>query len=47
VGGVARNRGLGTILEEEVGFTVLVPENPEMTAALGAAILAEEGISKL
>ena len=46
VGGVARNRGLITILEKELGFKVLVPENPEMTAALGAAVLAKESIEK-
>jgi predicted CoA-substrate-specific enzyme activase len=46
VGGVARNKGLVAILERELGFTVLVPENPEMVAALGAAILARESIDK-
>ncbi len=46
VGGVARNKGLIAILERELGFKVLVPENPEMVAALGAAILAQESIEK-
>jgi (R)-2-hydroxyacyl-CoA dehydratese activating ATPase len=46
VGGVARNRGLIDILEKELGFKVLVPENPEMAGALGAAILAKENIEK-
>lgn len=46
VGGVAHNKGLIAILEKELGFKVLVPENPEMTAALGAAILAKESIDK-
>jgi predicted CoA-substrate-specific enzyme activase len=46
VGGVARNKGLIAILERELGFKVLVPENPEMVAALGAAILAGESIVK-
>jgi (R)-2-hydroxyacyl-CoA dehydratese activating ATPase len=46
VGGVARNRGLIAILEKELGFPVLVPPNPEMVAALGAAILARESIEK-
>src|SRR5512136_2111487 len=46
VGGVARNKGLIDILEKELGFKVLVPDNPEMTAALGAAILAKESIDK-
>lgn len=46
VGGVARNKGLVAILERELGFKVLVPENPEMVAALGAAILAKESLDK-
>jgi len=46
VGGVARNSGLVSILQEELGFEVLVPESPEETAALGAAILARESINK-
>jgi (R)-2-hydroxyacyl-CoA dehydratese activating ATPase len=46
VGGVARNKGLIDILEKELGFKVLVPENPEMVGALGAAILAKENIDK-
>ncbi len=32
VGGVAKNKGLIDILEKELGFKVLVPENPEMVA---------------
>jgi (R)-2-hydroxyacyl-CoA dehydratese activating ATPase len=46
VGGVARNRGLIAILEKELGFPVLVPPDPEMVAALGAAVLARENIEK-
>jgi (R)-2-hydroxyacyl-CoA dehydratese activating ATPase len=46
VGGVAKNKGLVDILEKELGFKVLVPESPEMVAALGAAILARENIDK-
>jgi predicted CoA-substrate-specific enzyme activase len=46
VGGVARNKGLIDILEKEIGFKVLVPEEPEMVAALGAAVLAKENIVK-
>jgi predicted CoA-substrate-specific enzyme activase len=46
VGGVARNKGLIAILERELGFKVLVTENPEMVAALGAAILAKESLEK-
>ena len=43
-GGVALNRGLVNILEQELGFRVLVPEEPRVMAALGAAILAEQAI---
>jgi len=46
VGGVAKNRGLTAILEQELGFKVLVPGKPEMVAAIGAAILAKENIEK-
>lgn len=46
VGGVALNGGLVSILQEELGFEILVPESPEETAALGAAILAQENIDK-
>ncbi len=45
-GGVARNKGLIAILEKELGFKVLVPDEPELVAALGAAILAKENIEK-
>ncbi|MBA7474532.1 MAG: 2-hydroxyglutaryl-CoA dehydratase [Dehalococcoidia bacterium] len=45
-GGVARNRGLVRILEDELGFGVLVPEEPQLVAALGAAIVAQESIDK-
>ncbi|HEY82919.1 MAG TPA: 2-hydroxyglutaryl-CoA dehydratase [Dehalococcoidia bacterium] len=46
VGGVALNRGLVRILEEELGFEVLVPDSPQIVAALGAAIIAQENMEK-
>lgn len=46
VGGVALDGGFVHVLEEELGFKVLVPENPQMVAALGAAILAKENLEK-
>lgn len=46
VGGVALNRGLVHILEQELGFKVLVPESPQTVAALGAAIIARENVEK-
>jgi len=45
-GGVALNDGLVAILEGEMGFRVLVPEEPQMVAALGAAIIAAENTEK-
>jgi predicted CoA-substrate-specific enzyme activase len=45
-GGVALNRGLVDTLSSELGFEVLVPESPQLTAALGAAILARESVEK-
>lgn len=45
-GGVALNKGLVHIFEEEFGFGVLVPEMPQMVGALGAAILAKEAVEK-
>ncbi|MEW6141638.1 MAG: acyl-CoA dehydratase activase [Chloroflexota bacterium] len=44
VGGVALNTGLVKILEGELGFGVIVPENPQIVAALGAAIIAKESL---
>ncbi len=46
VGGVARNRGLVRVLEQELGFPVVVPENPHLVAALGAAIIAREEVER-
>lgn len=41
-GGVALNSGLVNIIEQELGFAVLVPDSPQLTAALGAAVIARE-----
>jgi predicted CoA-substrate-specific enzyme activase len=41
-GGVARNIGVVKALEEELGKKVITPEEPQITAALGAAIFAKE-----
>jgi predicted CoA-substrate-specific enzyme activase len=46
VGGVALNKGLVNTLEKELGFPVLVPDNPQIVAALGAAIIARENLEK-
>ena len=44
VGGGARDAGLVQALKEVRGHDILVPPNPHMTAALGAAIIAMEGL---
>lgn len=46
VGGGAKNLGLVKALEEVSGFPILVPPDPHMTAALGAALLAGESVSR-
>lgn len=42
VGGVAKNIGVVKALEEQIGRSILVPENPDMVGALGAAIIIEK-----
>jgi predicted CoA-substrate-specific enzyme activase len=44
VGGGARNVGLVKALEELNHFEIIVPPEPHMTAALGAAIIASERV---
>jgi predicted CoA-substrate-specific enzyme activase len=41
-GGVARNVGVIRSVEEVLGKKVTIPEDPQITAALGAAVLAKE-----
>lgn len=41
-GGVARNIGVVKAIEEELGKKVITPQEPQITAALGAAIFAQE-----
>ena len=40
-GGVAKNRTVVKMFDSELGFPVLVPENPMIVGALGAALIAE------
>ncbi len=42
VGGGARDIGLVKAVEEITGFDIIVPPEPHLTAALGAAIIARE-----
>ncbi len=37
-GGVARNRCVAKLIEREIGSNLLVPEDPDMVGALGAAL---------
>ena len=41
-GGVAKNVGVVKALEEELGVKLIVPEEPQIIGALGAALLATE-----
>ena len=41
-GGVARNPCMQALLTEKLGRNVLVPQNPQLVGALGAALLAKE-----
>ncbi len=42
-GGVANNACMRELLADSLGAEILVPETPQMTGALGAALLAAEG----
>lgn len=45
-GGVAKNDAVKKYLEEELGFEIIRPEFPQLTGAIGAAIIAEEKNNK-
>ena len=44
-GGVAKNIGVVKAIEEEIGKKVIVPTEPQMTAALGAALFAKKSVA--
>lgn len=44
-GGVAKNVGVVRALQEELGEQLLVPQEPQIVGALGAALLARDGES--
>ena len=46
-GGVAKNIGMKRALEHEIGLEILVPEEPQIMGALGAAMLARTELVKL
>ncbi|MGB9834218.1 MAG: acyl-CoA dehydratase activase [bacterium] len=41
-GGVAQNPGVVKALERELGVSILIPEEPQMIGAWGAALIAQE-----
>jgi predicted CoA-substrate-specific enzyme activase len=45
-GGGGKNKGLLKSLSEQLGYEILVPEEPLITGALGAALLGKEIIEK-
>ena len=47
VGGGAKNIGLVKSIEEELQTEILIPEQPQLVAALGAALIAEEKTIKI
>jgi len=45
-GGVSKNRGIKKFLEDQIGLEIIIPEEPQIAGALGAALLAEIEVSK-
>ncbi len=45
-GGVAKNIGVLRWMEKELGRTLCIPEEPQLTGALGAAMIAMERVGK-
>ena len=45
-GGVAKNVAIKKALEDEIGLEIIVPEEPQITGAFGAAILARSEYEK-
>jgi len=45
-GGVAKNKAVKQYLEDELGFEIVSPELPQLTGAIGAALIAQENDSK-
>jgi predicted CoA-substrate-specific enzyme activase len=44
-GGVAKNIAVKRYLEEELGFEIVIPEHPQLTGAIGAALIAQKNNS--
>ena len=45
-GGVAKNVGVKDALEDKIGFGILIPEEPQIMGAIGAAFLAKSEAEK-
>lgn len=45
IGGSAKDIGLVKSIEERLGFSLFIPEEPQIVAALGAALIAEEKLT--
>jgi len=45
-GGVARNRGVALMLEEQLERPIVVPEHAQLAGALGAALIAQNAIKE-
>lgn len=41
-GGVAKNIAVKRFLEEELGYEIVIPKHPQLTGAIGAALIAKE-----
>ena len=46
-GGVAKNTGVVKALEEKLGTTLAIPPHPQLTGALGAALIADEYVQNI
>lgn len=44
-GGVAKNQGVVKAIEEEVGEPLVIPPEPQIVGALGAALLAMDDLA--
>lgn len=45
-GGVAKSVGARKALEEQIGFQIFLPEEPQIIGALGASLLAKEEVAR-
>ena len=45
-GGVAKNIAVKKYLEIELGFDIVTPKHPQLTGAIGAALIAQEKLNK-